>query len=83
MSILVRYAPVSSSTVEQYDEVMSRLQESGEMPAPCWSGIGRLLLPAREVGAAGAPATVSVDRASPRSPISAARRSRSSRRNTR
>jgi hypothetical protein len=33
MSIVVRYAPVSSSTVEQYDEVMRRLEESGEMPA--------------------------------------------------
>ncbi len=33
MSIVVRYAPVPSSTTEQYDEVMRRLQESGEMPA--------------------------------------------------
>src|SRR6476620_7086250 len=33
MSIVVRYAPVPSSTLEQYDEVMRRLQESGEMPA--------------------------------------------------
>ena len=33
MSIVVRYAPVPSSTVEQYDEVMRRPQESGEMPA--------------------------------------------------
>ena len=33
MSIVVRYAPVPSSTVEQYDEVMRRLRESGEMPA--------------------------------------------------
>lgn len=33
MSILVRYAPVPHSTVEQYDEVMRRLQESGELPA--------------------------------------------------
>ncbi len=33
MSIVVRYAAVPSSTVEQYDEVMRRLQESGEMPA--------------------------------------------------
>jgi hypothetical protein len=33
MSIVVRYAPVPSSTIEQYDEVMRRLQESGEMPA--------------------------------------------------
>jgi hypothetical protein len=33
MSIVVRYAPVPSSTIEQYEEVMSRLQESGEMPA--------------------------------------------------
>jgi len=33
MSIVVRYAPVPASTVEQYDEVMRRLQESGEMPA--------------------------------------------------
>jgi hypothetical protein len=33
MSIVVRYAPVPSSTIEQYDEVMRRLQQSGEMPA--------------------------------------------------
>ena len=33
MSIVVRYAPAPSSTVEQYDEVILRLQESGEMPA--------------------------------------------------
>ena len=33
MSIVVRYAPVPASTVEHYDEVMRRLQESGEMPA--------------------------------------------------
>lgn len=33
MSILVRYAPVPSSTTEQYDEVMRRVEESGEMPA--------------------------------------------------
>jgi len=33
MSIVVRYAPVPSSTLEQYDEVKRRLQESGEMPA--------------------------------------------------
>jgi hypothetical protein len=33
MSIVVRYAPMPSSTVEQYDEVMRCLQESGEMPA--------------------------------------------------
>ena len=33
MSIVVRYAPVPSSTIEQYDEVMRRLQDSGEMPA--------------------------------------------------
>src|SRR4051794_26200471 len=33
MSIVVQYAPVPSSTIEQYDEVMRRLQESGEMPA--------------------------------------------------
>src|SRR3954453_7633971 len=33
MSIVVRYAPVPSSTIEQYDEVMRRLQEPGEMPA--------------------------------------------------
>ncbi len=33
MSIVVRYAPVPSSTTEQYDEVIRRLQESGEMPA--------------------------------------------------
>jgi hypothetical protein len=33
MSIVVRYAPVPAATIEQYDEVMRRLQESGEMPA--------------------------------------------------
>jgi hypothetical protein len=33
MSILVRYAPVPSTTTEQYDEVVRRLKESGEMPA--------------------------------------------------
>jgi len=33
MSIVVRYSPVPASTIEQYDEVMRRLQESGEMPA--------------------------------------------------
>ena|SRR5436190_22821213 len=33
MSIVVRYAPVPSSTVEQYDEVMHRLEQSGELPA--------------------------------------------------
>ena len=33
MSIVVRYAPVPSSTVEQYDEVIRRLQASGELPA--------------------------------------------------
>jgi hypothetical protein len=33
MSIVVRYAPVPSSTIEQYDEVMRRLEESDEMPA--------------------------------------------------
>ena len=33
MSIVVRYAPVPSSTIEQYNEVMRRLQESGEIPA--------------------------------------------------
>src|SRR3954453_12661713 len=33
MSIVVQYAPVPSSTIEQYDEVMRRLQESGEMSA--------------------------------------------------
>ena len=33
MSIVVRYAPVPASTVEQYDEVTRRLQESGHMPA--------------------------------------------------
>lgn len=33
MSIVVRYAPAPSSTVEQYNEVMQRLEESGEMPA--------------------------------------------------
>jgi hypothetical protein len=32
MSIVVRYAPVPSSTIEQYDEVMRRLEQSGEMP---------------------------------------------------
>ena len=33
MSIVVRYAPVPASTLEQYDEVWRRLQESGELPA--------------------------------------------------
>ncbi len=33
MSILVRYAPVPSTTTEQYDEVVRRLEESGELPA--------------------------------------------------
>ena len=33
MSIVVRYAPVPATTTEQYDEVVRRLQESGEMPA--------------------------------------------------
>ena len=33
MSIVVRYAPVPSTTSEQYDEVVRRLEESGEMPA--------------------------------------------------
>ena len=33
MSIVVRYAPVPASTTDQYDEVMRRLEESGEMPA--------------------------------------------------
>ena len=33
MSILVRYAPVPSTTTGQYDEVVRRLQESGELPA--------------------------------------------------
>ena len=33
MSILVRYAPVPSSTTEQYDEVVRRLADAGQMPA--------------------------------------------------
>ena len=33
MSILVSYAPVPSTTTAQYDEVVRRLQESGELPA--------------------------------------------------
>lgn len=33
MSILVRYAPVPGSTTEQYDEVVRRLADSGELPA--------------------------------------------------
>ena len=33
MSILVRFAPVPSATIEQYDEVVRRLEESGELPA--------------------------------------------------
>ena len=33
MSIVVRYSPVPSSTVGQYDEVMRRLEASGELPA--------------------------------------------------
>jgi hypothetical protein len=34
--IVVRYAPVPSSTIEQYEEVQRRLQDSGEMPAEVW-----------------------------------------------
>ena len=30
---MFRYAPVPSSTIEQYDEVIRRLQASGELPA--------------------------------------------------
>jgi hypothetical protein len=33
MSIVVQYEPVPASTTEQYEEVVRRLQESGEMPA--------------------------------------------------
>jgi hypothetical protein len=33
VSILVRYAPVPSSTAEQYDEVVRRLGEAGALPA--------------------------------------------------
>ena len=33
MSILVRYAPAPATTIDQYDEVVRRLNESGEMPA--------------------------------------------------
>ena len=33
MSIVVRYAPVPSTTTEQYDEVIRRLKESSELPA--------------------------------------------------
>jgi hypothetical protein len=33
LSIVVHYAPVPSSTAEQYDQVVRRLQESGELPA--------------------------------------------------
>jgi hypothetical protein len=33
MSILVSYVPVPASTTEQYDEVVRRLRESGELPA--------------------------------------------------
>ncbi len=33
MTIVVHYAPVPSSTTEQYDEVVRRLQDSGELPA--------------------------------------------------
>ena len=33
VSILVRYAPVPSSTTEQYDEVVRRLGEAGVFPA--------------------------------------------------
>jgi len=33
MSILVRYAPVPSTTTEQYDEVIRRLEESDALPA--------------------------------------------------
>jgi hypothetical protein len=33
MSVLVRYAPVSSTTTEQYDEVIRRLEDSSALPA--------------------------------------------------
>ncbi len=33
MSILVRYAPVPSSTMEEYDDVVRRLGEAGVFPA--------------------------------------------------
>jgi hypothetical protein len=33
MSIVVRYAPVPASTLEQYDEVTRRLRHSSELPA--------------------------------------------------
>ncbi len=33
MSIVVRYAPAPATTIDQYDEVVRRLNESGEMPA--------------------------------------------------
>lgn len=33
MTIVVHYTPVPSSTTEQYDEVVRRLTESGELPA--------------------------------------------------
>jgi hypothetical protein len=33
VSIVVRYAPVPSTTTEQYDEVIRRLEESGALPA--------------------------------------------------
>jgi len=33
VSILVRYAPVPTSTTEQYDEVVRRLGEAGALPA--------------------------------------------------
>ncbi|HZI91083.1 MAG TPA: hypothetical protein VFD31_05590 [Thermoleophilaceae bacterium] len=32
MSVLIRFAPSSESTVEQYDESVRRLQEAGDFP---------------------------------------------------
>ena len=32
MSVLIRFAPASSTTREQYDETIRRLQEAGDFP---------------------------------------------------
>ena len=41
MSIVVRYAPVPSSTIEQYDEVMRRLQDRARCPPTASSTTSR------------------------------------------
>lgn len=32
MSVLIRFAPVSTATMEQYDETIRRLEEAGDFP---------------------------------------------------